>query len=106
MHCYTTWSHFGTDGVGKLSAWNGLHEDSLRARLPRACAPTLPHFLFGYFDAGPSALAANGEARVASTLLLLEAATRGAMTRTGMASVTDINTNILMNALRDAIQQG
>ena len=66
----------------------------------------LPHFLFGYIDAGRYALAANGEARGASTLRRLEAVTRGAITHTGMASVTDINTNILTNARRDAIQQG
>jgi L-lactate dehydrogenase (cytochrome) len=51
------------------------------------------------------ALAANGEAGVAHMLQLLEAEMRIAMALTGTVSVTDINTNILMNVRRDAIQQ-
>ena len=50
------------------------------------------------------ALAANGEAGVAHMLQLLEAEMRIAMALTGTVSVTDINTNILMNVRRDAIQ--
>ena len=38
-------------------------------------------------------------------LRLLEVEMRIAMALTGTVSVTDINTNILMNARRDAIQQ-
>jgi L-lactate dehydrogenase (cytochrome) len=51
------------------------------------------------------ALAANGEAGVAHMLQLLEAEMRIAMALTGTVSVTDINTNILMNVRRNAIQQ-